>query len=82
MLQDKVLKEDNFERVHGSDLSLDWLNDNTSALNEPIIIEQPDGLGMSMPPSDFTVADVARIVGPDTPVEVMGKYAKKTQQNS
>ena len=40
-------------------------------MTEPILIEQPEGLGMKMP-HDLTVADVGELVGLDTPVEVIG----------
>ncbi|KAH8110283.1 Clavaminate synthase-like protein [Phellopilus nigrolimitatus] len=62
---------DPFRHMNGSELSLDWVDSDPSALLEPVLVETPDGLGMSMPPADLTVADVARIVGEDTPVEVM-----------
>ena len=79
MLKDKIIKPDNFRRIHGSNLTVEWLNDDISALSEPIVIEEPEGLGMSMPSSEFTVSDVAEIVGSDTPVEVMGKRLSATQ---
>ena len=58
--------------MSGSDLTLEWLNTDPKAMTEPIIIEQPDGLGMRMPPGDITVSEIAEIVGPSMPVEVMG----------
>src|ERR1700722_14012038 len=73
LLDSKIVAEANFKRMHGSGVSLNWLNSDDSAMREPIIIESPDGLGMKMPPPTFTVRDVAEIVGEDAPVEVIGK---------
>ena len=58
--------------MKGHELSLEWVNTNDLALSEPVIIEEPDGLGMEMPQDDLTVSDIADLVGRDTPVEVMG----------
>lgn len=72
MLEGKDLQKDTFKRMTGDMLTMEWLETDDSALLEPIVIEDPDGLGMKMPSNDFTVDDVAELVGPDTPVEVMG----------
>jgi hypothetical protein len=60
--------------MKGSDVSLEWIDSDPDALKEPIVIETPDGLGMKMPGSDFTVQDVAETIGEDHPVEVIGMY--------
>ena len=44
------------------------------AMKEPIVVETEEGLGMKMPPSGFTVDDVAEALGEDYPVEVIGTY--------
>ncbi|KAI5117638.1 hypothetical protein M0805_008445 [Coniferiporia weirii] len=62
---------DPFRHMSGSELSREWVDGDPTALLEPVLIEAPDGLGMSMPPAGLTVSDIARIVGEDTPVEVM-----------
>jgi hypothetical protein len=72
MLETKEIKKDPFKRLQGSDLE-SWLEDDEDALREPIIIEQPEGLGMKMPPKDLTVEHVAEYIGEDTPLEVIGK---------
>nr|AUT12061.1 JSTF1 [Flammulina velutipes] len=69
MMEGKPLKADRFKRMNGEDVSLEWLEDDETAMTEPIVIEQGDGLGMKMPPSDFTVDQVAEDVGHETPVE-------------
>ncbi|KAJ7632317.1 jumonji superfamily protein [Roridomyces roridus] len=71
MLENKTFKQDNFKRMHGSEVTLEWLEEDEEALTEPILVEKPDGLGMKMPPSDFTVDDVAELVGEQSPVEVV-----------
>ena len=67
----KTIKPDPFKRMQGADVTAEWLETDPTAMTEPIVIEKPDGLGMEMP-EDLTVADVAEIVGADTPVEVIG----------
>jgi len=71
MLETKEIKKDPFKRLQGSELE-SWLEDDEEALQEPIIIEQPEGLGMKMPPRDLTVEHVAEYIGEDTPLEVIG----------
>ncbi|KAG6845029.1 hypothetical protein H0H87_001366 [Tephrocybe sp. NHM501043] len=71
-LEQKTVKADPFRRLSGADVGQEWIEEDPTAMTEPVIIEQPDGLGMTMPPSDFTVDDVAELVGEDTPIEVIG----------
>lgn len=75
LLDGKSLIEGRFKRMNGGDVGLEWLSDD-SAMLEPIVIESPEGLGMKMPPSDFTVQDVADSVGEDTPIEVIGQSSQ------
>jgi F-box/leucine-rich repeat protein 10/11 len=58
--------------MRGSDLNEEWLEDDSTAMTEPVIIEEPDGLGMMMPPSTLTVPEIANILGHNTPLEVIG----------
>lgn len=74
MLEGKSIKDDPFKRMEGKDVNLEWLEEDEDAMKEPIVIEFIEGLGMKMPKSDFTVEDVAELVGEDTPVEVIGAY--------
>ncbi|KAF8061422.1 hypothetical protein FPV67DRAFT_1563764 [Lyophyllum atratum] len=76
ILEEKSIKDSPFKRLNGEDVGLHWLEEDDSAMTEPIVIEQPGGLGMKMPPIDFTVDDVAELVGEDTPVEVIGKLRR------
>lgn len=72
MLEGKTIKDDNFQRMQGSEVGLEWLESNPNAMREPFVVETPDGLGMKMPDEDFSVDSVAEVVGEDTPVEVIG----------
>ena len=58
--------------MKGKDVNLDWVEGDESAMTEPIAVLDPEGLEMEMPPDDFTVDDIAQLVGEQTPVEVMG----------
>ena len=72
VIQSKPIKDDEFRRMEGSDVGLEWLENDENAMKEPIVIENFEGLGMKMPDANFTVSDVADIVGHETPVEVIG----------
>ncbi|KAG5643910.1 hypothetical protein DXG03_009481 [Asterophora parasitica] len=78
ILEEKSIKNDPFKRLDGGDVGLHWLEEDETAMTEPIVIEKPDGLGMKMPPSDFTVDDVAELVGEDTPLEVIDVASQST----
>jgi F-box/leucine-rich repeat protein 10/11 len=73
MLEGKAIKSDPFKRLEGNFVGLDWLDEDEEAMREPIVITNPEGLGMKMPSNDFTVDDVAKLIGADTPIEVIGK---------
>jgi F-box and leucine-rich repeat protein 10/11 len=72
ILEGKTIKDDPFQRPKGSVVGLEWLAEGEGAMKEPIVIESPDGLGMKMPPNDFTVEDVVQLIGDNVPVEVIG----------
>lgn len=72
--ESKTYTPDTFRRMNGSDIGLEWILSDENAMKEPIVVENPEGLGMKMPPKELTVRDVANEVGPDTPVEVIGVY--------
>ena len=73
IIETKDIQPDTFKRFHGSEVNCEWLEQDPNAFREPIVIEKPDGLGMRMPDKTFTVADVTEIMGPLTPVEVIGQ---------
>ncbi|KAF5387004.1 hypothetical protein D9615_001759 [Tricholomella constricta] len=78
ILEEKSIKNDPFKRLHGGDVGIHWLEEDETAMTEPVVIEQPDGLGMKMPPADFTVDDVVKLIGEDTPVEVIDVASQST----
>ncbi|KAH9955595.1 jumonji protein [Russula dissimulans] len=71
LLDSKSFSMDEFKRMRGADLTEEWLDNDPNAMTEPIIIENPDGLGMMMPQASLTVSEIADILGPETPVEVI-----------
>lgn len=74
MLDGKKVKDDSFRRMKGSEVCLEWVESDARAMQEPFVVENPDGLGMKMPDTDFSVDDVVEAVGEDTLVEVIGIY--------
>jgi F-box/leucine-rich repeat protein 10/11 len=74
-LESKTFNRDEFKRMEGSDLTEEWLYNDATAMTEPVIIERPEGLGMMMPPSSLTVPEIANILGPETPLEVIGLHS-------
>ena len=75
MMEGKAIKKDPFRRMKGSEVGIEWLENDENAMKEPIVIEEDEGLGMKMPPADFSVDDVADALGRDHPVEVIGRYS-------
>lgn len=75
MMEGKVIKRDPFARMLGSEVGIEWLEGDESAMKEPILVETEEGLGMKMPPAGFTVDDVVEALGEDHPVEVIGACA-------
>ncbi|OCH95214.1 Clavaminate synthase-like protein, partial [Obba rivulosa] len=71
MLEGKAIQGDPFRRMEGGEVGVEWLESDDGAMREPFVIEDPEGLGMKMPPRSTTVDDIADTVGRDTPVEVI-----------
>ncbi|KAI0065496.1 jumonji protein [Artomyces pyxidatus] len=71
MLEHKSFGKDNFRRMEGSQLSQEWLDNDPTAMTEPVLVEEPQGLGMKMPDRNLSVDDIAEIMGRDTTVEVI-----------
>ena len=72
MLEGKPILQDPFKQMKGEDVCLASLEQDPHAMEEPIVIETPEGLGMKMPLVDLTVADIADILGEAAPIEVIG----------
>ena len=62
----KYAKPKVFELESGSDFTLQWAREN--GLRFPVRIKRRSGLGMVLPGESFGVRDVARIIGPTTPI--------------
>ncbi|KAF9578567.1 JmjC domain-containing histone demethylation protein 1 [Lunasporangiospora selenospora] len=76
LLESHQFLPDNFERIAGKDLTLEWLR--STKFKDPVIIQQSTSddnsgveLDMKMPLGGLTVDDVRDAVGADTPVEVI-----------
>ncbi|RGB36626.1 hypothetical protein C1646_696736 [Rhizophagus diaphanus] len=69
VLDSKIFQKHKFRKIRGEQLTIDWVR--WFGLEEPIIIENPDGLDMKMPHKDITVSEIAETVGYDTPVDVI-----------
>jgi len=80
-LENKTFSKDAFKKTTGPELTQDWLDSDPTAMTEPVIIEEPDGLGMTMPPSSLTVSEIAATLGHDTPLEVIGSLSRSSQVN-
>ena len=72
MLEGKPILNDPFKRMKGEDVCLAWLEQDPHAMEEPVVIETPEGLGMKMPLEELTVPNIAVILGEATPIEVIG----------
>jgi len=72
MLEGKPILKEPFKRMKGEDVCLSWLETDPHAMEEPIVIETPEGLGMKMPPEELSVADISVTLGEATPIEVIG----------
>ncbi|XP_034949033.1 histone lysine demethylase PHF8-like isoform X2 [Chelonus insularis] len=57
------------KRVKGQQLTLQYLQ--TNGFETPIIIENKDGLDMTLPPSTFSVYDVENYIGGDREMDVI-----------
>jgi len=63
-----------FRKMKPAELSLDWLLNDPEAMSEPIVIDDAEGLralGMRMPAASLSISQIAELVGPETPVEVI-----------
>jgi F-box/leucine-rich repeat protein 10/11 len=63
-----------FRKMKPTELSLEWLAQDPNAMSEPIVIDDAEGLralGMRMPDASLSISQIAQLVGPDTPVEVI-----------
>lgn len=67
----RTVVEGAFAVYEGKDLTDEWLWGKESML-QPFVVESPEGLGMEMPSRDMSIPEIAAVVGPNTPIEVIG----------
>ncbi|XP_064200104.1 lysine-specific demethylase 2A isoform X2 [Anguilla rostrata] len=63
------------KRMEGKDFTFEYIQ--REGLRDPIIFEKPDGLGIQMPDTDFSVNDVKLFVGSRRVVDVMDVTTQK-----
>ncbi|XP_041347850.1 histone lysine demethylase PHF8-like isoform X2 [Gigantopelta aegis] len=56
-------------RLHGSQLTIDYFENN--GLEVPILVEKKEGLGLTVPPSNFSIQDVENHVGSMREIDVI-----------
>jgi hypothetical protein len=69
LLATKKFQNNNFKIIKGDQVNYDWASQ--SGFREPVIIHDPRGLEMTMPPADLTVRQIAQSVGYSRTVEVL-----------
>ncbi|KAL4640613.1 lysine-specific demethylase 2A-like isoform X1 [Arapaima gigas] len=74
-LQSDRFSSDRVKRMEGKDFTYEYIQ--REGLRDPIIFEKPDGLGIKMPDSDFTVNDVKLYVGNRRVIDVMDVNTQK-----
>uniref|UniRef100_A0A8C8CPL1 [histone H3]-dimethyl-L-lysine(36) demethylase n=1 Tax=Oncorhynchus tshawytscha TaxID=74940 RepID=A0A8C8CPL1_ONCTS len=78
-LEEKLTSErftsDRVKRMEGKDLTFEYIQ--RGGLRDPIIFENPDGLGIKMPDPDFSVNDVKIFVGSRRMMDVMDVSTQK-----
>ncbi|TNN80698.1 Lysine-specific demethylase 2A [Liparis tanakae] len=83
-LEEKVHSQrfgsDRILRIEGRDLTYEFVQ--KGGLRDPIMFEKPDGLGIKMPDSDFSVNDVKMFVGSRRMIDVMDVSTQKGTEMS
>ncbi|KAI9011383.1 hypothetical protein BC832DRAFT_343750 [Gaertneriomyces semiglobifer] len=69
LLKTKIFAPDQYPRIEGKDLTLEWTR--RTGLRCPVVIESPDGLDMRMPDKSLVVNQVADMCGRDREVDVL-----------
>ena len=60
-----------FEIMDAQNLNKEWFS--SGQFDKPVIIRDSSELDMAMPESTLTIRDIARLLGEDFPIEVMGE---------
>ncbi|GAA5994805.1 hypothetical protein JCM5350_001883 [Sporobolomyces pararoseus] len=74
------IKPDQFKRKKPEELTMEWIYGEEGML-EPFVVETPEGLGMSMPKREITVGEIAELIGPQTPLEVIDCASQSSLAN-
>ena len=69
--ESRPLVSTRFREMAASDLTLSWLASDPTAFSEPIFIASPEGLDMRVLPADIKISEIASLVGPETPIDVI-----------
>lgn len=73
VLATRQVKEGAFKEYKAEDINLEWLFGTEESMTEPFWIATPAGLDMKMPLNTMSISEIAAVVGPQTPIEVIGK---------
>lgn len=71
ILASKAVEEGYFKTYQAADLTDEWIYG--AGMDEPFVVKSPEGLGMTMPSRDITVTQIAKLVGGDKVIEVIGE---------
>ncbi|KAI0273867.1 jumonji protein [Gloeopeniophorella convolvens] len=71
LLESKRFNNDLYKRMKGSELCQEWMDNDPTAMTEPVVIEDSEGLEMTMPSPSLTVTDIADMLGHESPLEVI-----------
>lgn len=71
--ESRPLTKTHFRKMKPEQLTVDWLENDPQAFMEPIFIDHAQGLDMKVLPSDIKISEIAELVGPDKPLDVIGE---------
>ncbi|GAA5889444.1 hypothetical protein JCM5296_006363 [Sporobolomyces johnsonii] len=74
------IRPDGFRRMKPDEVTDEWVYGENGML-EPFVVEEPEGLGMRMPRRDIPVKEIAELVGPKTPLEVIDCASQSSLSN-
>ena len=69
LLSSREFQPHSFQIMQGNDVTAQWAKE--TGFRDPIIILEPDGLGLTMPPHELTVRQVAEACGLERTVQVL-----------
>lgn len=66
-----------FRKMKPEQLTVQWLETDSKAFLEPILIDHAEGLDMKVLPADIKISEIAELVGRDKPLDVIGKLSQE-----